>query len=91
MAFDLLDIQNDVYKYEANEGQMKEVTKIDSTFPLRKCEWMKLWVKGQKLDIYFKSSFETHSWYLVISCKLCSSSKTYSLYLILPWEWYKIV
>merc|ERR1719322_1816472 len=25
MAFDLLDIQNDVYKYEANEGQMKEV------------------------------------------------------------------
>ena len=38
MAFDLLDIQNDVYKYEANEGQMKEVTKIDSTFPLRKCE-----------------------------------------------------
>ena len=27
MAFDLLDIQNDVYKYEANEGQMKEVTK----------------------------------------------------------------
>ena len=33
MAFDLLDIQNDVYKYEANEGQMKEVTKIDSTFP----------------------------------------------------------
>ena len=49
MAFDLLDIQNDVYKYEANEGQMKEVTKIDSTFPLRKCEWMKLWVKGQKL------------------------------------------
>ena len=49
MAFDLLDIQNDVYKYEANEGQMKEVTKIDSTFPLRKCEWMKLWAKGQKL------------------------------------------
>ena len=27
MAFDLLDIQNDVYKYEANEGQMKEVAK----------------------------------------------------------------
>ena len=27
MAFDLLDIQNDVYKYEANEGQMKEVPK----------------------------------------------------------------
>ena len=27
MAFDLLDIQNDVYKYEANEGQMKEVEK----------------------------------------------------------------
>ena len=27
MAFDLLDIQNDVYKYEANEGQMKEVGK----------------------------------------------------------------
>merc|ERR1719153_1247274 len=25
MAFDLLDIQNDVYKYEANEGVMKEV------------------------------------------------------------------
>lgn len=25
MAFDLLDIQNDVYKYEASQGQMKEV------------------------------------------------------------------
>merc|ERR1711971_1022082 len=30
MAFDLLDIQNDVYKYEANEGQMKEVI-LDET------------------------------------------------------------
>ena len=30
MAFDLLDIQNDVYKYEANEGQMKEVPKTNT-------------------------------------------------------------
>jgi hypothetical protein len=28
MAFDLLDIQNDVYKYEASAGVMKEVIYI---------------------------------------------------------------
>ena len=38
MAFDLLDIQNDVYKYEANEGQMKEVEKnIERFFFHGKC------------------------------------------------------
>ena len=37
MAFDLLDIQNDVYKYEANEGQMKEVEKKIERFFHGKC------------------------------------------------------
>ena len=48
MAFDLLDIQNDVYKYEANEGQMKEVAK-------------KLLIKDTHLNSCKKNTFPHHS------------------------------
>ena len=84
MAFDLLDIQNDVYKYEANEGQMKEVEKKIEGFFSRETlkvildENDDLWVEMRHKHIAVVSQSVTQ--------RLKVIKRFYTIY-IYVWKW----